>query len=134
MQPLKLRHIGKKEALGLISLMEECWDKLMLFDPSAYGLQGSIATDRDPQQLYGVKGVVPKAPAKKLMETNTVRSLHLGFTNEYELRSTENYLKANSVKETPLTIFPVGRRLYWTNVPYHNRTIVYKEIGRLCIS
>ena len=117
MQPLKLRHIGKKEALGLISLMEERWDELMLFDPSAYGLQGSIATDRDPQQIYGVRGVVPKALAKKLLETNTVRSLHLGFANEYELGSTENYLKANGTKETPLTIFPVSGRLYWTFVP-----------------
>ena len=117
MQLLKLRHIGKKEALGLISLMEERWDELMLFDPTAYGLQGSIATDRDPQQIYGVRGVVPKAPAKKLLETNTVRSLHLGFANEYELRSTENYLKANGTKETPLTIFPVSGRLYWMFVP-----------------
>ena len=117
LQPLKLCHIGKKEALGLISLIEECWDELMLFDPSAYSLQGSITTDRDPQQIYGVRGVVPNAPAKKLMETNTVRSLHLGFANEYELRSTENYLKANSTKETPLAIFPAGKHLYWTNVP-----------------
>ena len=82
----------------------------MLFDPAAYGLEGEIATDRDPQQLRGVKGIVPKAPPKKLQHVNTVRSLHLGFADEYELRATEGYLKANSASDMPLTIFLVGVR------------------------
>ena len=112
--------------------MEERWDELMLFDPTAYGLQGSIATDRDPQQIYGVRGVVPKAPSKKLLEINTARSLHLGFANEYELRSTENYLKANSKKRD--TAYHIPHK--WTSIldecSIIGRLYLY-EIGRLYI-
>ena len=56
----------------------------MMFDPAAYGLEGEIATDQDPQQQCSIKGIVPKAPPKKLQQVNTVRSLHLGFADEYE--------------------------------------------------
>ena len=116
LQPIKLRHIGKKECLGLIDLMEERWDELMIFDPAAYGLEGQIATDLDPQQERGIKGIVPKAPPKKYQQVNSVRSLHLGFADEYELRATEGYLKANSADGMPLTLFPVSGRLYRTFV------------------
>ena len=90
----------------------------MIFDPAAYGLEGEIATDWDPQQQCGVKGIVPKAPPKKFQQVNTVRSLHLGFADEYELRATEGYLKANSAPDMPLTIFPVSGRLYQMFILY----------------
>ena len=53
---LQLQHVGKKECLALIDLMEDRWDQLMLFDLSLYGLSGSISTQHDPQQVYGVRG------------------------------------------------------------------------------
>ena len=37
--PLQLMHIGKQEVLGLIDLMEDEWDQLLVFDPAAYGLK-----------------------------------------------------------------------------------------------
>ena len=96
--------------------MEDRWDELMIFDPAAYGLEGGAVGGLDPQQERGIKGIVPKAPPKKYQEVNTVRSLHLGFADEYQLRATEGYLKANSAGDMPLTLFPVSGRLYWTIV------------------
>ena len=73
------------------------------------------------------KGIVPKAPPKKYQEVNTVRSLHLGFADKYQLRATEGYLKANSAGDMPLTLFPVSGRLYWTIVLCSGRLyIIYK--------
>ena len=107
---LQLRHVGKKECLALIDLMEDRWDQLMLFDPSLYGLSGSISTQHDPQQVYGVRGNMPKPPPKKLKDCNSLRGQTLGFANEYELKMTESYLKANSPEDLQLTIFPVSGR------------------------
>ena len=99
-------HIGKREVLALIDLMEDEWDTLMLFDPSAFCLEGGVDQFVDPQQQYGVKGVMPRMPSKKLQEERTLRSNHLGFESQYELLATEAYLKANSaVPSQPLTIF-----------------------------
>ena len=98
--------------------MEDRWDKLMIFDPAAYGLEGGAAGGLDPQQERGIKGIVPKVPPKKYQQVNTVRSLHLGFADEYQLRTTEGYLKANSAGGMPLTLFLVSGRLYRTFVLY----------------
>ena len=77
----------------------------------------------DPQQQYGVRGKVPKAPAAKLKDTRSLQADKLGFENDYEMRNTENYLKANSEDPAhPLTLFRVSgclhtiRRKYWTLV------------------
>ena len=94
--PLRLTHVGKKEVLGLIDLMEDQWDELMLFNPAVHGLEGEIDTAFDPHQQYGIKGNMPRMPAKKLMEERTLRSNHLAFQSQYELLATEAYLKANS--------------------------------------
>ena len=56
--PLWHMHIGKREVLALIDLMEDEWDRLMIFDPSAFGLEGGVAPSVDPQQQYGVKGLI----------------------------------------------------------------------------
>ena len=124
LQPIRLRHIGKKECLGLIDLMEDRWDELMIFDLAAYGLEGELAGGLDPQQECGIKGTVPKAPPKKYQHVNTVRSLHLGFADEYQLRATEGYLKANSTEGLPLKIFPVSGRLYRMFVQYSGRLYI----------
>ena len=109
--PLRLTHVGKKEVLGLIDLMEDEWDQLMLFDPAIHGLAGEIDTSYDPQQEYGIRGSMPaRMPAKKLMEERTLRSNHLAFQSQYELLATEAYLKANSENPNrPLSLFEVGR-------------------------
>ena len=104
--------------------MEERWDELMIFDPAAYGLEGQIATDPDPQQERGIKGIVPKAPPKKYQQVNSVHSLHLGFADEYELRATEGYLKANSADGMPLTLFPASGRLYRMFVQSNRRLYI----------
>ena len=104
-------HIGKCEVLALIDLMEDEWDRLMIFDPAAFGLEGGVDPSLDPQQQYGVKGVMPRMPAKKLQDERTLRSNHLGFRSQYELLAVEAYLKANSVDPSqPLTIFEVRRK------------------------
>ena len=106
--PLWLMHFGKREVLALIDLMEDEWDRLMIFDPSAFGLEGGVDPSVDPEQQYGVKGIMPRMPAKKLQEERTLRPNHLGFQSQYELLATEAYLKANSVEPSqPLTIFKV---------------------------
>ena len=107
---LRLWHVGKKECLALIDLMEDRWDQLMLFDPSLYGLSGSISTQHDPQQVYGVRGNMPKPSPKKMKDCNSLRGQTLGFANEYELKMTEAYLKANSPEDLQLTIFLVSGR------------------------
>ena len=109
--------------------MEGRWDELMIFDPAAYGLEGGAVGGLDPQQVRGIKGIIPKAPPKKYQQVNTVRSLHLGFADEYQLRATEGYLKANST-DMPLTLFPVSGRLYRTFVQYSGRLYICK-FGRL---
>ena len=120
--PLRLVHVGKQEVLGLIDLMEDQWDQMMIFDPAAWGLEGEIDTSRDPQQVYGIRGNMPKMPPKKLQDERTLRSNHLAFQSQYELLATEAYLKANSENpHRPLTLFEV-----WTNV-----LDVYAYFGRL---
>ena len=96
--------------MALIDLMEDKWDELMLFDRAAYGLEREINTSTDPQQEYGVRGKVPKAPAKKYKDCNSLRGQTLGFANEFEMRQTEAYLKANSSSDYELTVFGVSRR------------------------
>ena len=105
--PLRLMHIGKKEVFGLIDLMEGRFDELFAFDPEA------SSTQVDPQQEYGVRGKVPKAPAAKLKETRSLQADELGFDTDYEMRSLENYLKANSKDSAhPLTVFRVSGCLH----------------------
>ena len=53
-------HLGKAEVLGLIDIMEDEWDQLMVFDPAAFGLEGTIDPSLDPQQQWGIHGVFPK--------------------------------------------------------------------------
>ena len=84
-------------------------------------LEGEIAAGQDPQQERGIKGIVPKAPPKKYQHVNTVRSLHFGFADEYQLQATKGYLKANSTEGMPLTIFLVSGHLYRTFVQYNGR-------------
>ena len=111
--PLRLMHIGKKEVLGLIDLMEGRFDKLFVFDPQAFGLEGGVNIRVDPQQQYGVRGRVPKAPAAKLKDTRSLQADELGFDTDYEMRSLENYLKANSKDPAhPLTLFRVSGHLH----------------------
>ena len=110
---LWLMHIGKKEVLGLIDLMEGQFDELFMFDPQAYGLAGEVSSNVDPQQQYGIRRKVPKAPSSKLKETRSLQADELGFDTDYEMRSLENYLKANSEDPAhPLTLFRVSGRLY----------------------
>ena len=67
----------------------------------------------DPQQQYGIRGKVPKAPSSKLKETRSLQADELGFDTDYEMRSLENYLKANSEDPAhPLTLFHVSGCLY----------------------
>ena len=83
----------------------------MLFDLAAFGLEGGVDPSVDPQQQYGVKGVMPRMPAKKLQDKRTLRSNHLGFQSQYELLATEAYLKANSAEPSQLlTIFEVRQK------------------------
>ena len=111
--PLWLMHIGKKEVLGLIDLMEGRFDELFVFDPLAFGLEGGVNVRVDPQQHYGVRGRVPKAPAAKLKDTRSLQADELGFDMDYEMRSLENYLKANSEDPAhPLTLFRVSGCLH----------------------
>ena len=110
---LRLMHVGKKEVLGLIELMEGRFDELFVFDPQAFGLEGGVSSNVDPQQQYGIRGKVPKAPSAKLKETRSLQADELGFENDFEMRNTENYLKANSEDPNhPLTLFHVSGRFY----------------------
>ena len=110
---LRLMHVGKKEVLSLIELMEGRFDELFMFDPQAFGLEGGVSSNVDPQQQYGIRGKVPKAPSAKLKDTRSLQADELGFENDFEMRSTENYLKANSKDPNhPLTLFRVIGRFY----------------------
>ena len=106
-------HVGKQEVLSLIGLMEGRFDELFVFDPQAFGLEGGVSSNVDPQQQYGVRGKVPKAQSTKLKEVRSLRADELGFENDFEMRSTENYLKANSKDPNhPLTLSHVSECLY----------------------
>ena len=122
--PLRLMHIGKKETLGLIELMEGRFDELFLFDPAMYGMEGQVGGQIDPQQQYGVRGKLPKLPPQKLKEQRSLRSDEMGFDHDFELKATEDYLKANTADPThPLTLFRVSGHLY-TNIGHLYRTLV----------
>ena len=121
--PLRLMHIGKREVLGLIELMEGRFDERFMFDPQAFGLEGGVSSNVDPQQQYGIRGKVPKAPSAKLKDTRSLQADELGFEKDFKMRSTENYLKANSEDPAhPLTLFRVSgclhtiRQKHWTLV------------------
>ena len=84
-----------------------------MFDPQAFGQEGGVSGNVDPQQQYGIRGKVPKAPSAKLKETRSLQADELGFENDFEIRSIENYLKANSEDPNhPLTLFRVSRHFY----------------------
>ena len=107
--PLRLMHIGKAEVLGLIDPMEDQWDQLMVFDPAAYGLEGTIDPSIDPQQEYDIHGFLPKKPAGKLKLEKSLAADNLGFANTFEFKQIEAYLKANSDDpDNPLTMFAVS--------------------------
>ena len=98
---LQLIHIGKAEVMGLIDLLEDEWDTLML-------LRRRGRPSVDPQQQYGVKGIMLTMPAKKLQQERTIRSYHLEFQSQYKLLAIEAYLKANSADPSHhLTLFEV---------------------------
>ena len=102
-------HLGKAEVLGLIDIMEDEWDQLMVFDPTVFGLEGSIDPSLDPQQQWGIHGVLPKKPAGKLKLERSLAADNFGFANTYEYKQTEAYLKANSEDpNNPLTMFGVS--------------------------
>ena len=105
-----LTHVGKQEVHGLIDMIEDEWDQLMLFDPAAFGKEGGVDPSIDPQQEYGLKGKMPRLPAKKFMEERRLTSNHLVFQSQYELLATEAYLKADP--NQPLKLFEI-RHLYW---------------------
>ena len=121
--PLWLMHIGKAEVLGRIDLLEDQWDQLMVFDPAAYGLEGTIDPSIDPQQEYGIHGFLPKKPAGKLKLEQSLAADNLGFANTFEFKQTEAYLKANSEDpDNPLTMFVVSD--INPDVSTHNWTLV----------
>ena len=102
-------HLGKAEVLGLIDIMEDEWDQLMVFDPVAFGLEGTIDPTLDPQQQWGIHGVLPKKPSGKLKLERSLVADNFGFANTYEYKQTEAYLKANSEdSNNPLTMFRVS--------------------------
>ena len=112
-------HVGKKEVLGLIVLMGGRFDELFVFDPQAFGLEGGVSGNVDPQQQYGVRGKVPKAPSNKLKESRSLRADELGVADDFEMRNTETYLKANSEDPAhPSTLFHESRRLYTIGQKY----------------
>ena len=102
-------HLGKAEVLGLIDIMEDEWDQLMVFDPAAFGLEGTIDPTLDPQQQWGIHGVLPKKPSGKLKLERSLVADNFGFASTYEYKQTEAYLKANSEDpNNPLTMFGVS--------------------------
>ena len=110
---MKLFHTGRKEIEGLISLLEIKWDQLMLWDPALYGLEGDLpAHTTDPMQEHNIRSKVPKSNiAHKLKQVQNQESESFLMESVYELKTAQNYLKANSAKaETPWTMFPVSGR------------------------
>ena len=102
-------HLGKVEVLGLIDLMEDEWDQLMVFDPAAFGLEGTIDPTVDSQQQWGIHGIMLKKPSAKLQQQRSLVADNFGFASTYEYKQTEAYLKANSEDpNNPLTMFGVG--------------------------
>ena len=113
--PIKLFHIGRKEVDGMISLLEDKWDELMVFNPQLFGEPGEVpAFTSDPSQVFGVKSLVPKSSPPKKVENiqNQESESHL-LSSVYELKAVQQYLKVNSKDpECPLMIFPVSGRLH----------------------
>ena len=63
--PLQLMHIGKKEVLGLIDLMEGRFDELFLFDPQAFGLEGEVNIRVGPTAAVWSQGKGTKSSSSK---------------------------------------------------------------------
>ena len=78
--PLQLMHIGKKEVLGLIDLMEGRFDELFVFDPQAFGLEGGVNIRVDPQQQYGVREGYLKLQQQNLKIPGPCRQMSWALT------------------------------------------------------
>ena len=113
--PIKLFHIGRKEVDDMISLLEDKWDELMVFDPLLFGEPGEVpAFTSDPSQVFEVKSLVPKSsPPKKLENIQNQESESHVLSSVYKLRAVQQYLKIDSKDpECPLTIFLVSGCLH----------------------
>ena len=97
----------------MLSLLEDCWDDLMTFDPQLFGQARAVPSfTSDPSQKFGIRSTMPKStPPKKLEQIQNQESESHLMESVYELRSCQQYLKVNSVNpECPLMIFPVSGR------------------------
>ena len=103
----------------MVSLLEDKWDEPMLWDPTQFGIEGDLpASVNDPMQVWGIRSIMPKGklPNRLKEEQNQETESHL-LSDVHELKSVQNYLKANSANaKYPLMMFPVSRRLHWTFV------------------
>ena len=111
--PIKLFHPGRKEVEGLISLLEVKWDRLMLWDPALYNLEGDLPDNTtDPMQEHNMRSKVPKSNLPhKLKQVQNQESESFLMESVYELKAAQNYLKVNFANsDTPWTMFPVSGR------------------------
>ena len=107
----------------------------MVFDPAAFGLEGAIDPSLDPQQQWGVHGIMPKKPAGKLKLERSLVADNFGFANTYEYKQTEAYLKANSENpDNPLTMFGVSDVCSGVSTQYWTLVLLISDIcTRYCI-
>ena len=105
----------------MLSLLEDCWDDLMTFDPQLFRQAGAVPSyTSDPSQKFGIRSTMPKTtPPKKFEQIQNQESESYLMESVYELKAYQQYLKVNSANpECPLTMFPVSGRLHSTIVKF----------------
>ena len=63
----------------MLSLLEDRWDDLMMFDPQLFGQEEAVPSyTSDPSQKIGIRSTMPKStPPKKTLNKYRIRNLSL---------------------------------------------------------
>ena len=130
----------------MLSLLEDCWDDLMTFNPQLFGQAGAVPSyTSDPSQKFGIRSTMPKStPPKKLEQIQNQESESHLMESVYELRSCQQNLKVNSANlKCPLMMFPVSgclhlmiamfldeNALYWASLVVSDKSTHISNLNR----
>ena len=96
MDPIWLKHFGKKEILKKIDLMEPEFDEPMTFDKSRVLDQSAAAGAEIGSWGYGVQVYRVARGCKRKKETPSLFADMCGFSSEEEIQDVGQYLQTHS--------------------------------------
>ena len=95
MDPIQLKHFGKKEILKKIDLMEPKFDEPMTFDESRVPDQPAVAGAKIGSWGYGVQVYRAARGHKRKKETPSLLTDMCGFSSEEVMQDVRQYLQTH---------------------------------------